>query len=238
MKISRVVTGGFAMVAAAALLMGCTTKVITSGGTVPLNTVTAAGAGKTVAAPDMAEMYFGVSVRADDAATALSQASANAEKIASAVKGAGVSAQDIQTVNVSVYPLQTSLGGNITITGYQASVQVRAKIRDIKTVGTVITAANKAGANEIGGPSFTLADDSNVRNEALTLAIADARKRADAMAKAVGKSLGETISVSESGVSVPIYTKSASADLAGATVPIEPGQLNVTASVTVVFELK
>lgn len=239
MKTSRFLGALCAAVLVTVVLSGCTTKVVTSGGTTPLNTVTATGTGKTVAAPDIAEMYFGVTTRASDAGAALDQASAAAEKISAAVKGAGVAAEDVQTANVSVYPLQTSKGDEIVITGYQASIQVRVKVRDIKALGGVITAANEAGANEISGPSFALDDDSDARNEAITLAVADAKKHAEAMAKAAGKSLGTIISVSETNVSVPIYTRTGAVkDLAAESVPIETGQLDISADVTVVFELK
>lgn len=222
---------------AALALAGCQTKVVTTNGAAPLFTVTASGTGKTVAPPDVAEMYFGASASAPDASNALSQASKSAEAITAAVKSAGIKAEDIQTANVSVYPEQN--GTSMEVTGYRATVQVRVKVRDIAEVGTVISAASDAGANEIGGPSFMLDDDSEVRNKAIELAIADAKKRAGVMAKAAGKSLGEIISVSEANVSIPpVYYDTAAAKSAGGSVPIEPGQLDITTSVTVVFELK
>jgi len=218
--------------------VGCT-KVVTTNGAAPLFTVTAGGTGKTTAAPDTAEMYFGATVLADDAKSALGQANDIAESITAAVKGAGVDAEDIQTANVNVYPEQSSEGDRVVITGYRASIQVRVKVRDIEAIGDVIGAASDAGANEIGGPSFMLGDDSEVRNEAIELAIADARARGEVMAKAAGKSLGEIISVSEAGVSTPIYYGGGERALdAASSVAVEPGQLDITASVTVVFELK
>lgn len=239
MKASRVLGAAVALAFAIAALSGCTTRVVTSGGTTPLNTVTASGTGRTVAAPDVAEMYFGVTARATDAGAALEQASTAAEKIVSAVKSAGVAAEDVQTANVSVYPLQDSRGDEVVITGYQASIQVRAKVRDIEKLGAVISAANEAGANEISGPSFMLADDSDARKEAIKLAVEDAKKRAEAMADAAGKSVGAILSVSESNVSLPVYSRTGVAeDMAAGKVPIEAGQLDITADVTVTFELE
>lgn len=219
-------------------LTGCTTKVVTSESAAPLNTVTAAGEGKTVSAPDMAEMYFGTTVVAQDAKAALGQANETASKITEAVKSDGVDAKDIQTANVSVWPEQDYRGDTATITGYRASVQVRVKVRDIDEIGIVIGAASDAGANEIGGPDFMLDDDDAARAEAIELAVADARSRAKVMAEAAGKSLGGIVSVSETGSSTPVYYGAArSAELAQ-DVAIEPGQLDIAANVTVVFELK
>lgn len=219
-------------------LGGCTTKIVTSEGAAQLYTVTAGGEGKTVAAPDVAEMYFGATVSSDDAKTALKQASDAAGAITAAVKKAGVAAEDIQTANISVYPEQSGDSGKITITGYRASVQVRVKLRDISKVGDVIGAASDAGANEISGPTFTLSNDSEARNKAIELAIADARGCAQVMAKAAGKTLGEIVSVSESGFGNPVYVGAKAEAMDVIAVPVEPGQLEITANVTVVFELK
>lgn len=220
-------------------LGGCSTKVITTDGAAPLYTVTTNGTGETVAAPDMAEMYFGAAVQSEDAKDALGRANDLAEAITAAVKDAGVASEDIQTASVSVYPEQAFNGPEPVITGYRASIQVRVKVRDIEKIGDVIGAASDAGANEIGGPSFMLDEDAEATNEAIELAIDDARNRAEVMAKAAGKQLGEIISVSEIGASVPLYRGAVAESMdAASAVAVEPGQLDISTTVTVVFELK
>jgi uncharacterized protein YggE len=204
------------------------------------NTVTASGAGATQAVPDTAEMSFGVTTTSPNAKSALDEASKSAEQIASAVKKQGVADEDIQTQDVSVYPQTVDQDGKQVITGYQASLSVRVKVRDISKLGEIISAANAAGANSISGPSFTIDDPAPARAEAIDEAVADARKSAEAMAEAAGKSVGEVLSMSSSDVGMvagPMYSTS---DMAGAAkdVPIEPGQLDITANVVVVFELK
>jgi len=227
-----------ALVLGLVALGGCTTKIVTAEGTTPLNTVTASGTGRQNAPPDEAEMTFGVVVKNEKADEALKQASAAAEEIVAAVKTAGVAAEDIQTQNLSVYPeYRDSESTTLEITGYTANVSVRATIRDIENVGEVISAASDAGANEINGPTFMLSDESPARDEAIKKAMVDAEHRAEVMAKAAGKSLGVIISVSETGVNVPIYYGRTAYDTAEAAA-IEPGTLDVTASVTVIYELK
>jgi len=221
------------------VLAGCTTRVVTEGSE-KLYTVTASGTGTTSAAPDLAQMYFGVTIIDADARMALATAGDAAEAITDAVKQAGVATEDIQTANISVYP-QYTYGESraTTISGYSATVQVRAKLRDFATIGDVITAASAAGANEISGPTFTLSDDAAARAESITGAVEDARAQAETMASAAGKSLGEVVSMSQTGVTVPVlYGERAAYDTAQSAVPVEPGQLDVTANVTVVFELK
>jgi hypothetical protein len=231
-----------ALLAALALalvaLAGCGETSTTTAGA-PASTVTASGAGTAQAAPDTAEMSFGVTTMSANAKTALDDAAKVAGQISSAVKKQGIAAEDIQTRDVSVYPQMADQDGKQVITGYQASLSVQVKVRDIAKLGEVISAANAAGANTISGPSFTIADPAPARAEAIDEAVADARKSAEAMAKAAGKSVGEVLSMSSSDVGTvgPMYSTSDRA-VAAEAVPIEPGQLDITASVVVVFELE
>jgi len=228
-----------ALVLALVLLAGCGEASTTPAGAAA-NTVTASGAGTTQAVPDTAEMSFGVTTMSPNAKSALDEASKSAEQIASAVKKQGIADEDIQTQDVSVYPQTVDQGGKQVITGYQASLSVRVKVRDIAKLGEIISAANAAGANAISGPTFTIDDPAPARAQAIDEAVADARKSAEAMAKAAGKSVGAVLSMSSSDVGLvpgPMYEASGMAG-AARDVPIEPGQLDITANVVVVFELK
>ena len=234
-----------ALLAALALalvaLAGCgeTTNITTPAGAAA-NTVTASGAGTTQAVPDTAEMSFGVTTLSANAKLALDEAAKSAAQIASALKKQGIADEDIQTQDVSVYPQTVDQDGKQVITGYQASLSVRVKVRDIAKLGEVISAANAAGANDISGPTFTIDDPAPARAKAIDEAVADARKSAEAMAKAAGKSVGDVLSMSSSDVGMVPGPMFSTSDMAGAakSVPIEPGQLDVSASVVVVFELK
>jgi len=228
-----------ALVLALAALAGCGEASTTPAGAAA-NTVTASGAGTTQAVPDTAEMSFGVTTMSPNAKSALDDASKSAEQITAAVKKLGIADKDIQTQDVSVYPQTVDQDGKQVITGYQASLNVRVKVRDIAKLGEIISAANAAGANAISGPTFSVDDPAPARAQAIEEAVADARKSAEAMAKAAGKSVGAVLSMSSSDVGLvpgPMYGAS---DMAGAAkdVPIEPGQLDITANVVVVFELK
>lgn len=231
------------LILAALALSGCQTKVVTSeAGT--LNTVTASGEGKQVAAPDEAEMSFGVTAQGTNAEETLAEASKKSDAIVEAVKEAGIPEDDIQTAGVNLSPEYDYKSSEVPrIVGYQASVQVRVTVRDITKVGDVINAASAAGATDMSGPSFMLSEDSEARSAAIEDAVADAKARAETMAAAAGKSVGEVISLAESGINVPVLygTQRALGDsvaAAEAAPEIQTGTLDVTANVTVVFELK
>lgn len=230
-----------ALAVAGMVLTGCT-RSATPVATMP-NTVTASGSGTVQAAPDEATMSFGVTKRSQNAKSLLSDTSKAAEKIVAALVKAGVAEKDIQTQNVSFYPQTNYDKGKAVVVGYEASINVNAKVRDLAKLGDIITAVNGAGADSINGPSFSLSEDSPFKTKAIDEAVADARKNAEAMAKAAGKSVGEVVSISDAPLTqvqpyALKYESAASLDSAGAAVPISPGQLDVTSDLTVVFELK
>ena len=220
-------------------LAGCGTTIVQAPEGQNLGTVTASGTGKASATPDQATMSFGVTTQDKDAKKALDEASKTAEDISSAVQKAGVDRKDIQTQNVSVYPVNAP--DSAEITGYQASLNVSVVVRDLGDLSEVIAAATNAGASNISGPAFEVADDTTYQQQAIDKAVADARKSAEAMAKAAGKSVGDVlrISTADSGFQpVPMGAAEVNTKDAALNVPIEPGQLDITAGVTVVFELK
>jgi len=229
-----------ALVATVALT-GCGQQ--TTAGTVRTpNTVTASGSGTVQAAPDEATMSFGVSKSGQDPKRLLADTSKAAAKIVDALKKAGVDEKDIQTQNVSLYPQTNFDSGKAVVTGYESSINVSAKVRDLATLGKVIDAGNAAGATTMNGPNFGLAEDSPQTAVAIEKAVADARRNAEAMAKAADKSVGKVLTMIDSGVTpiqpFPMAAAESMAGMKSADVPINPGQLDVSSSVVVTFELK
>jgi len=217
---------------------GCTTKVVTApASNASLNTVTASGSGTVSAVPDIAVMSFGVSASSSNAKSALDSVSGKATKVSDALKKAGVADKDIQTQNISIYPQNDSTG---KVTGYQASLTVSAKVRDLSKLSSVIGAASSAGVDSISGPTFSISEDAPYTDQAVQKAVDDARRKATAMAKAAGKSVGAVVSMTDNGGSPvgPIAFSSNLAAGAAKAVPVQPGQLDVTSNLTVVFELK
>jgi len=229
-----------ALLLALGALTGCT-KVVTAPSGTAANTVTASGSGTVPGTPDQAEMSFGVQTHAANAKAALADASKVAAAITAALVKGGVDKKDVQTQNVSVYPQTIDQNGKQVVTGYDASVSVRTTVHDITKLGDLITAANAAGANSINGPTFTISDPAPYRADAIGRAVADARITATAMAKAAGKSLGAVLSITTGDVVTqpgPLFSAADASGAAKSSVPIEAGTQDVTANVTVVYELK
>ena len=126
-------------------------------------------------------------------------------------------------------------GQNGEPTGFAASNVVSTTV-DLDRAGAVIDAAVEAGANQVNGPTMSVADQGKLYRQALKAAVADARLSAETIAAAAGRSLGKVTAVVESGGStpVPMFEKAAASD---AGTPIEAGTQQTTASVTVTFAL-
>jgi hypothetical protein len=202
-----------------------------AGSTAAPSGITVTGVGSVKARPDVAEFSFGVETQGSTPDEALAKNSVAVQKVIDAIKKAGVAATDIQTQQVSVYPRYSSDGQ--AIVGYTANNTVTAKIRDVSKAGAVVDAAVKAGANQVYGPSFSIASQSGLYQEALKKAFADARAKAQTVAGAAGISVGKVLSIVEGGGFVPPILGAAEQ----AAPPIEPGLQEIQASLTVTFAI-
>lgn len=184
------------------------------------------------AVPDRAQLSFGVSSGAKTASAALRANAAEMTKVIAAVKARGITAADIRTELVSLSPRYTSSGDEIV--GYTATNSVGITLRDLDKTGGVIDAAVDAGANQVSGPNLVRSDQSALYRRALRAAIANAKAKAQTIARAAGLHLRRVTDVSESGGPMPLPE---TAPRAGATppTPIEPGTQLVEATVTVTF---
>ena len=197
--------------------------------------ITAIGAGAALSTPNRAAFSFGVTTQARSAAAALNSCSTEMRKVIDALKRAGVAARDIQTSSVSLSPRYSASGEDIA--GFTASNTVNATIRNVSRSGAVIDAAVGAGANQVYGPSFTRSDEAVLYRRALAAAVANARGKAQALARAGKVRLGRVLSIIESSTGpVPLAEKAAAARDVGA--PIEPGTQRIEASVTVEFAVR
>ena len=179
----------------------------------------------------MAEVSLGVSATAANARQARSTADEQLARVLAALKGRDVKPADIQTSQITLTP---NVGRNgSTVIGYTATNTVDATLRNLDTAGAIVSAAAAAGANEIGGLMLTVDDQSAVYQRALKAAVADARAHAEAIAEAAGETVGELRAATEGSESAPLpFAEAKAADSAA---PIEPGTLEITATVTATF---
>ncbi len=204
------------------------------GATTPQLSVNASGA--VSAAPDQATIQLGVTSQATTAAAALTQNSTDTAAVIASVVKLGVAEKDIQTSNFSVYPTYDTTGTRIT--GYQVNNSVTVTIRDLVKAGPLLDQVVQAGANNITGLNFSIADTSALVEEARTRAFTAAKAKAESMAKAAGVELGEIISVTESSQNAQSYPMAKIAMDAGVGAPIQAGTQDVTVDVSIVYALR
>ncbi len=203
-------------------------------------TVTVSGVGTVSAAPDMAEITSGVVTQAPTAAQALAANSQAMEQVLRSLAALGVAARDIQTTNISVSPQRRVMRGEgrpPEIVGYEVTNQVRVKVRDLGQLGRVLDQQVAQGANSVYGIRFGLADPEPMLDEARKRAMADARRRGELYAAAAALTIGRVVAVQEAGSAAPRPEMGARVMTAGA-VPVEPGEQEIQASVSVTFSLE
>ena len=202
---------------------------------VPL--VTVIGEASIAVAPDMAELRGGVTSQGKTAREASAANARAMTPIMAALKEAGIAAEDIQTSRLVLSPVQDrNRPGGERITGFQASNQVTIRIRDATKVGDVLDRLVTAGANEFWGVEFLVSAPSKALAMARPEALADARRKADIYARAVGAEIGRAVSISEEGAPPPGPMRATLARAAPST-PVAPGQETLRVTVTVSFEL-
>ena len=194
--------------------------------------VTTTGHGDVTAIPDEAVVSAGVDTHAATAAAALTQNAQAMQQVIAALKNAGGS--DLQTQEVSLQPQTDDQG---TVTGYVAQDPVSAKAK-IAAAGSLIDAAVGAGANTVDGPSLDISDSDALYDAALKQAMASARAKAQALAQAGGFTVGPVFSVTEGSQAPQPVAWAAKAASGAAATPVEPGTQDVTADVTVSFQIR
>jgi uncharacterized protein YggE len=204
-----------------------------------MRTITVTGTGMVMLTPDIAYVSIGVHSQNESAAAALDDNSAKAQAVIDAVKGIGIADKDIQTTNFSIYP-QQQYDNNGVMTGiiYMVDNTVYVTVRDLTKLGGLLDASVRAGANTIGSISFDVADKTDALTQARQAAVTEARKQADELVGAAGVELGDvqTISYYDYTPSPIAYdTRAMSAN--AASVPIQAGSMQITTTVTIVYEI-
>lgn len=214
--------------------------------------------GKVVGVPDVAEFTFQTITQGGvDLAQLTKQ---NVQKVNDAidfVKSKKVDSKDIQTRGYNVEPrYQTSSCGwqgpsvcpPPEIVGYSVTQTVAVKVRDFSVIGELLSGVVESGANSVSQLTFTIDDPVSLESKARAEAIERAQEKARAIAKAGGFSIGRLLSIQEDQYmpySYPNYSYMGKAvdgmGGGGEVIPpsrVEPGSQDVTARVTLVYEIR
>ena len=210
----------------------------------PPHTVRAAADAVVTAKPDRADIAVSVYSQASAAETASQQNAAATSQVLAALKRVIGSKGQIKTSGFFASPqMQYPKGGGTPkITGYAVNNRVNIEVDDLALVSKIIDTAISAGASRVEGVTFSLKDDQAVRMQALAEASRKAYANAEAIAKALNLNVTGVLEAqtgSEPIRPVPMAMRlEQSVSVGQEPTPIEPGDIDIHATVTVTLEVR
>lgn len=219
-------------------------------------TISVSGTGEVLAKPDIGEFSFAVRAEGETASVAQEMSAESINAILGYLEEMGVEEKDIKTENYYLNPkyryeervcaVNTYCPpGERVIDGYEVSQNVRVKVRDLEGAGDLISGVGERGATNISSLNFTIDDETTLQAEARAKAIADAKVKADALAKDLGMSVSRVVGFYENEGYYPMYdSRGYGGDMAMAesfevkSAPALPtGENTIMSNVTLTVEL-
>lgn len=200
--------------------------------------------------PDMAEITFGVVAEDSEAGKCQQKNAESVEALLGYFKENGFEERSIKTSGFSLNPRYDWSGDRRELIGYEMQTTVVITDVPMDTAGKMLSEAMTKGANEIYGVSYFSSSYDEAYQEALTKAVELARGNAETLAAASGKTLGGVLNIEEhkdnqygryvnSDLMMTRSTMGAAkAEAAVADMAVEPGELQVTADISIVFEME
>ena len=202
------------------------------------------GEGVMKQAPDRAWVSIAAESRARTAQEAQRLNTDAMTAVVEKLKAAGITADAIQTMGYNLQPEFDYVNGRQTLRGYVARNQVQVRVDALAKTGEVIAAAVGVGATNVSGVRFDLKDRDSVERQALMQAVRDARRRADAAASGANVQIDRVVRIEEQrdmgDIVRPMRMDMAvmRAEAGQAAVPLEAGEIEVRARVTMTVAIR
>lgn len=217
--------------------------------------ITVQGEGEVMVRPDIGEFSFSVMAEGVDAAEAQKKSAESINAVFAYLKEAGVEDKDVKTRDYYLNPKYTYEDvvcapyaycppSNPVIDGYEVSQTVVVKVRDLAKSGELISGVGDKGATNISSLQFTVDDESASKAEAREKAIADAKTKADKLAKDLGVRIVRMTGFwEEQGGYYPMmYDKAYGGDMMNESASVAPqmpiGENEVKTTVSITYEVK
>ncbi len=204
-------------------------------------TISVVGSGLIKEKPDIALIDFDITLKNSDPSAAMDNLSQKANDLLQKIYAQGINRSDIKTSNISLQPIYVfdKSSNKEVLDGYSATESFTLKT-SVEGSGKTISLLTDNGVNQINNIRFERSDINQLRLQAIENAMSDARKQADAVLDKTMYKITGIKSVTISPISAPtpllkenLYNKS----LAGTNqpLPVEGGEIEIRASVQVVF---
>lgn len=204
--------------------------------------ISVVGEGIVLAQPNVVRITLGVDIFDQSLSNAQTQAAQRMDAVVQKLKADGITEDNIRTVSYNVNPQYDQQGsGGPVLRGYQVQNMVEVKSNNVGGLGSLLDDVVSVGATRIFGISFESDNPEALKTQARDQAMANARAKGDQLARDAGVSLGRPISIEESdtgGVTPVRQLNVAPAAAAAASTPIQPGQLQVSTTVRVIWSIQ
>lgn len=206
------------------------------------NVITAAGSEEVRVVPDIADIKYGIHTEAADAASCQSKNAEEVNKVVELLKGLGIEEKQIQTSGFNLNPRYSWSNDKQTLIGYEMRTTITISDLLLEKVGTVLTESVNAGINNIESITYQSSQYDASYQEALKLAIASARAKAEAMAEAGSCSLGKVVNIEEfssnTEAKANTYLMKEDAQATAGVMNVMPGEVSIEARVSVEFQIQ
>lgn len=207
--------------------------------------VSVVGQGIVLVQPDVARITIGAEVTDTSLANAQAEAARRMDAVVAKLKADGIAENDIRTVSYNVTPQYDQPGpngGQPTLRGYLVQNLAEVRTTNVGGLGALLDDAVGSGATRVYGINFEASNMEAIKAQARDQAMSNAHDKADQLAKGGGVSLGRPVSIEESdtgGVTPqPVQRAVPAAAAAAPTTPIQPGQMQVSTTVRVVYAIQ
>ncbi len=199
-------------------------------------TIRVRGNGTVRAEPDEALLWITLTSTADTPGEALSVVTTRSNSLSRLLDSLGIDKSDRTTAGVTVSEEFDHTQEGRKSLGHRAATQLTLRLTDPELIGRLVSRAASELDARINGPRWQIAPDNPVRVEAAREAARDAERKARAYAEGLGVRLGPPLRLAE-----PEFAHGgwvAAAASRAESVPVDPGEHEVFASIEVTFALE
>jgi uncharacterized protein YggE len=208
--------------------------------------VSVQGAGEVRAQPDRATVTLGITTRQPTVEAARQEANRVTEQLLGVARGLQIPNEQIRSTRINVNPeyVWNEPRRQRDFKGYVVQRQLIVDLRDIEKLGPLMEKSMTAGANLVQEPVLDSSKRKDLERQALALAVEDARRNADVLARSVGMAVGMPRNVAGNGAFQPpqpmpmvAMARAAPMDAVESPQTYQTGELVFSASASVTYDL-
>lgn len=200
-----------------------------------LRHITVAGSAELRVEPDIATFNFLIQERGKDIPALKQSVDAKINKLLKVIEQLQVADKDVTAVQLRIQPQYDWQNNKQTFLGYSVSREVVVKLRKLEHYAKLLDGAVASGVTQTGDVVMSSSRKDELEREAMQLAVAQAKTKAQLLANSAGVPLGAVYSVEEvsTGPIGDVYM-SMSAERGG---NFKPGNITIQKTINVVFSL-